>query len=149
MPIWILNILAKKRNVEYVAYYDNDLFVGISLVMTTKTHVYLWYLSVNDEIQGKGYGSKILQCIHNAYPNKIINLDFERIKPNTSNYQQRLNRAKFYEKNGYLNTNYYFSVGKKDFSIYSYPKQMNKQEIRSLYKDLFYGVFIPKLNKEK
>ena len=59
IPMWLLHILAIRKSVEFSAYYDEDLFCGISYTASNEDLVFILYLAVNDKIRSKGYGSAI------------------------------------------------------------------------------------------
>ena len=72
IPMWLLHILAIRKSVEFSAYYDEDLFCGISYTVSNEELLFILYLAVNDKIRSKGYGSAILQCIKQRFSSKAI-----------------------------------------------------------------------------
>ena len=54
IPMWLLHILAIRKSVEFSAYYDEDLFCGISYTVRNEELVFILYLAVNDKIRSKG-----------------------------------------------------------------------------------------------
>ncbi len=105
MPMWLLNIVAKMKKIEFNAYYDNDVFVGILFTIESKESLFIFYIAVNDKIQSKGYGTKLLQLVLHKYPNKQISLFIETMDDKqASNYEQRVRRLEFYKKNGFIHT---------------------------------------------
>ncbi len=105
MPMWLLHLITKMKNYDFNAYYDNDLFVGIMFTIESKKSLFVFYIAVNDEIQSKGYGSKLLSSLFEKYKDKPISLFIETMDDkNASNYEQRVKRLSFYEKNGFIHT---------------------------------------------
>lgn len=51
--------------------------------------VFILYLAVNDKIQSKGYGNKILNIIKENNMDKEITLNIKPLDKNADNYQQR------------------------------------------------------------
>ena len=45
---------------DFTAYYDDEDFIGFTIVYPRKQFNWYWYFAVRDELRGKGYGQKIL-----------------------------------------------------------------------------------------
>ena len=60
IPIWVLNLLSKKRNVNFNAWYDNGEFCGITYTIESEKMIFLLYFAVNAQQRPKGYGSRII-----------------------------------------------------------------------------------------
>ena len=84
--------------------YDEDKFCGIAYYVISDSTVYLTYLAVNKDLRGQGYGTKILSLLEKQYPDQAIVIDIEPVVPTAKNYQQRVSRLKFYERNGFHRT---------------------------------------------
>ncbi len=107
MPMWIIRLLCLRKKYEFNVYYDNDMFIGITFTINSKESIFLFYLAVNDKIHSKGYGSKILNSIFEEYENKEVTLFIETMDDEDAvNYEQRLKRVAFYEKNGFIQTGF-------------------------------------------
>ncbi len=105
MPMWLIILLTLKKNYDFNVYYDNDLFVGILFTIESEDTLFVFYIAVNDEIHSKGYGSKLLQILFDKYPNKSITLFIETMEDKSAkNYEQRVKRLTFYERNGFIHT---------------------------------------------
>ncbi len=106
IPLWFIRLLTLKKDYDFTVYYDTDLFVGILFTINTKDTLFVFYLAVNDQIHSKGYGSKLLQLLLSKYPEKSVTLFIETMNDkNVKNYDQRIKRLAFYERNGFFNTN--------------------------------------------
>jgi len=104
-PVWFLFSRAKKKNIEFNAYYEDDTLVGITYITVKHDIVYIMYLAVNDKLRSSGYGSKILQSIREQYPNYRVILNIETEDEKAENNEQRKRRKSFYFKNGFESTN--------------------------------------------
>lgn len=91
---------------ELIAFYDNNTFVGFTYIIKQNTTLFIYYLAINKEFRGQGYGSKILQTLISNNPGYSIFLDVEKPDPKAENYEQQLKRISFYEKNGLKLINY-------------------------------------------
>lgn len=101
IPFWLLMRRARLSSVEFLAYYDEDRFVGFTYLVRIDDLAYLFYLAVNPKIHSKGYGSRILQSLEDQHPDCRIGLDIEAVTASAENYEQRVKRRDFYLKNGY------------------------------------------------
>ncbi len=87
------------------AIYDDDRFVALADTVERKTLVYLFFLAVEEKEQNKGYGSKILSDLKERYKGKTLFLLAEEHNEEEPNYEERLRRFAFYEKNGFRTQN--------------------------------------------
>jgi len=85
------------------AVYDADELVGFTAVLRNDRHKigYIWYLAVSATKRSHGYGSKILSALKRQYADCQLVLDMEQITPDAPNYEQRLRRLAFYQRNGF------------------------------------------------
>lgn len=134
MPMWLLSILSMKKNYRFSAFYDNDLFVGITFTIEKDDKLFIFYLAVNDKIHSKGYGSKLLQILFEKYEDKVITLFIESLDPLADNYQQRVKRLAFYERNGLVNTGIKTGVESPIIDILSTDKNITIKQCKKLVK---------------
>lgn len=126
-----------KDSYELLAFFDDD-FVGFAAIVPFENIIYLAFFAVDIKVQGKGYGSKVLSLLKESYKNKIIILESESVLgaafQNSTNKEQRLKRAKFYEKNGFKNykiTNTYFG---ESYDMYA---NSSDEKVAFYYKKLY------------
>lgn len=134
LPFWVLLYKAKKDDSNLSVIYDDEEFVGMMNVAYYKNIVYLFYLAVDPSQQSRGYGSKILQHLKDTYPDKRILLNIEKVDNTAENYAQRLNRKKFYEKNGFQNTDFKIETDAITYEILYAGAHVTKQEYDLLFK---------------
>lgn len=89
------------RRADFLVFYDQDQFVGLSYIIHHHGIHYVLYLAVNDRIRSKGYGSQILAQLKQRYTPDTLILDIEQPDPVATNNHQRLRRLRFYRKNGF------------------------------------------------
>lgn len=104
VPPRILMGHTKRDVVKFNAYYDEDVFVGLSYTVTFEDLTYLFFLATRADIRSKGYGSQILDCIKAQHPNSRIVLNLEAQDETADNSEQRKKRREFYFRNGYAPT---------------------------------------------
>ena len=87
IPIWVLNLLSKKRNVNFNAWYDNKELCGITYTIESEKMMFLLYFAVNSKLRSKGYGSRIIHELKQTARDREIILNVE--KPDQSRKQQK------------------------------------------------------------
>jgi len=117
--------MSEKADLNFLAVYDNDQFVGFTVVKLYKTMAYLFFLAINKEMRGQGYGNKIIQKIKENYPDYSLVVDFEMIDKKAPNYNQRVKRKNFYLKNGYKETGHFLSYLGVNYEIMAMNDNLN------------------------
>ena len=107
------------RLIELHDYVTLSAYLGMSYVIDTPglPFAYLLYLGVRPEAQGKGVGSEILDIIK-ARTGQPILLDVEPIDdPDAENKQQRQDRWRFYQRNGFEKTDLIICYKEEVFQV--------------------------------
>ena len=73
----------------------------------TKKLAYIFFLAVDPDRQGDGYGSQALEVIKERYQDYTMGLSSERPSPEAPNNEQRIRRQNFYERNGFTKAGFY------------------------------------------
>lgn len=105
-PLSLLLARAWRHDVDFLAYYDDDAFCGISYTVTTKSTLFVLYIAVDESARSRGYGSRILSHLASAAGDRQIALNVEAPDPCAENNAQRLKRVDFYKRNGFHDTGY-------------------------------------------
>ncbi len=100
----------KNENRQMTAWYEDERLIGMSYVFIHQTAAYLGYLTVEESLRSRGYGSQILAGLLDIYKTRKIIIDIETVDPDASNYEERRKRRDFYLRNGFVRTGcgYYF-----------------------------------------
>ena len=101
MPMAFLLSRAKKNFTDFLAYYDENEFVGFVYLATNNDITFILYIAIDSTIQSKGYGSMILSQVKAQYPNNRLVLNIQSLDEHAENNEQRIRRRAFYIKNGY------------------------------------------------
>ena len=98
--------LLDKMDIDYTAYYDDDMLVGLTIVLRLPRYNWAWYFAVRDELRGRGYGQGILSMVLEKYRNDHpFIMDIESLyQPDAPNPEQRRRRHAFYVRNGFKDT---------------------------------------------
>lgn len=57
LPWFFLMKRAQKQFIEFIAFYDDDNFVGFAYNITRNDLTYIFYLAVDAKYRGQGFGS--------------------------------------------------------------------------------------------
>lgn len=147
-PHWLLMLNTLRPCVSFSAYYENGNLCGVTYSFDLGEIFFILYLAVDGSCRGSGYGSKILAKIKEDNPDKIIVLDVEPLDKNATNYEERANRIKFYEKNGIYPTGYTIKEKKMSYSVLSTNPGKNISGYIRAYKMMTFGLYNGKLVKE-
>ncbi len=109
--------LINKMHLDFTAYYEDDNFVGFTIVFPHEPFNWYWYFAVKPELRGQGKGQKILTALIEKYNGKICVLDMESPKQKCNNKEQRIRRHAFYLRNGFRDTNLYKKFGDIEMTI--------------------------------
>ena len=114
VPMSELRRSAERDEVSFLAWIDPSLPAGEdgagNVVALTFSFVfpdlfYLGFLAVDGRTRSAGYGSRILAHFRERYAGIPQLLEIEPLTREAANYQQRVRRLAFYERNGFTVTN--------------------------------------------
>mgnify|MGYP004443132081 FL=1 len=126
----------KKEHVEILAFYEEDLFCGFAVLLNCNKIAHIVYFSIEEELRNRGYGSKVLQCVHQAKKESRVIVDIERLTRNCSNAEQRMKRKQFYLRNGYEETEVRYRWHGDDYEILSYGGTVTDKEFEDFWDKL-------------
>ncbi|MFC3417903.1 GNAT family N-acetyltransferase [Salinicoccus hispanicus] len=136
IPFWFLLWKARKKYIDFSAFYDEDVLVGFTYLISDKDVAFVFYLAIDDKQRSKGYGGLTLSKIRDLYPQNRIILNIEAIDEQANNNEQRIKRKRFYLKNGYKNNGYLVKSGKNWFEVLTKGGDVTPQEYSKLFKKL-------------
>ncbi len=145
MPFWLMLIMAKMRNTEFISFYDKDTLCGFVYMATVQNLTFVMFLAVDENIRSKGYGSRILDKIQSMHPDSKIIISIERCDEDAKDIEQRLRRKKFYINNGYIETGYLVELAKKKQEIIIKNGEFDEDEFSLFFKKYSNGTMKPKL----
>lgn len=142
-PFPLLVALAKRPGIDFLAFYDEDVFCGFAYCITKADLTYVMYLAVSGQSRSKGYGTAILDAIKQAYPENAIALDIESLSVLATNRPQRIKRQAFYFRNGFRELGVRMPEGNDMYDILVYGRQVSPDEIADVLAWFSFGVFRP------
>ena len=99
--------LLDAMDIDYTAYYEDEMLVGFTMVLRLPKYNWGWYFAVREELRGKGYGQGILSAVLDKYRKECpFIMDIESpLQADAPNPEQRKRRHAFYLRNGMKDTN--------------------------------------------
>lgn len=136
-PFWFLLWKARKKNIDFLAFYDNDEFVGFTYLITQEDLTYILYLAVAKTTRSKGYGSQILNLLKEMFVKKRIMLSIESPDVKSDNLQQRQKRKAFYYKNEFMQICFSFKYANEVYDVLGYNGNIQFNEYNKLVENFF------------
>lgn len=102
---------------DFTAYYDGAVFVGLTIVYRRPTFNWFWYFAVSENLRSRGYGQQILTRLLDRYKASSNILDMESPEQICANREQRRRRHAFYLRNGFRDTGVGRSFDGIDYTI--------------------------------
>ena len=106
IPYDDLVLLMDAMDIDYTAYYDGRMLVGMTMVLRLPKYNWGWYFAVREELRGKGYGQEILSSVLEKYRDGhpfVIDIE-SPLQADAPNPGQRRRRHAFYLRNGLKDT---------------------------------------------
>lgn len=126
LPLWQLSWNSLKNGQSFLAYFDQEVFIGFTYAICTDNPVYLLFLAVEESKQSQGYGSQILAQVREEAGERPCVLTIEPMdEEQVSNRAQRLKRLAFYERNGYQALNHFYFEGSERYQILTTDKSLS------------------------
>ena len=124
VPVSNLFKVSALHKADFMAVFDDDLFVGFYYVYLHGDNAFLYYLAVCGSMRCRGYGTEILDIIKDTYyPKYRIVLCTEAPLVDDKLVSSRYRRLAFYSRNGFIDTLYKFeSVGVRYEVLYWGPE---------------------------
>lgn len=140
LPLWQLSWNSLKNGQSFLAYFDQEVFIGFTYAICTDNLVYLLFLAVEESKQSQGYGSQILAQVREEAGERPCVLTIEPMdEEDASNRSQRLKRLAFYENNGYQSLNHFYFEGRERYQILITDRSLSLDTIEQDLAKTFLG----------
>lgn len=149
MPFPIMVGMSKLWNTQFLSFYDDDTLCGFIYFATNSKLVFVMFFAVDEKLRSKGYGSAILQEIHNRYPNKKIVISIEPCEISVPDLEIRKRRKAFYLRNGYKEAGYMLKLNGVVQEIIIAGGDFVKKEFRIFFALYSNGTMWPRIWKYK
>ena len=145
LPWWILRFLTVRKEIDITAYYDGEVLCGFTYTVTAGNILFVLFFAVENTLRGKGYGSAILEHLKESNPEKSVLLNVELLDPNADNYEERVRRFRFYEKNGFYDTKYDIEEVGGVFRVLATTPTFDNEEYLRVFRKMSFGFWKPKI----
>lgn len=126
-------LLETGEETVFCAVYEKELLCGLFCLLRFRGITHIAYLAVTESHRDRGYGSKILQMIHEIRPQDRIIADIEAENRMAGNHEQRTRRKNFYIRNGYQETGIFYTWHDVPYQILSYGGTVSQSEFFSFW----------------
>lgn len=131
-PFCFLMMKRSIPGVDFLSMHADGMWVGFCYVVNYKDISYVLFLAINDDARGCGYGSYMLKALKKKYEGNRILLAIEKMDDTADNYEERLNRKHFYEKNGFELLPYRIREINQVYDSMSYGGEVKPSEFYNL-----------------
>ncbi len=115
-PMKLLIKRANQGKADFLALYDSNSLVGMAYVVCCRDLAYLFYIAVDKDKRGRGYGSQTIASLLERYRGKRFFLALEQLDKTAVNYNQRVKRHEFYKSCGLHDLPFKLKEGSVTFS---------------------------------
>lgn len=136
--------MARTGAVGFLALLDGDAFVGFMVVQTHEDMAYLFFLAVEANKRGQGYGGRAIETLKAEYPGKTLVVDFEMLDDAAPNCEQRKKRRDFYLRNGFQEVGLFLSYLGVDYEVFSMGDDFDIDAFKAMMKTIRVDGFDPK-----
>jgi len=152
VPTWLLKFKLRKGKTGFSVVYDDNTWIGLIYTTEYKGIVLVHFLAITESCRSGGYGSKVIDKMKTMHTGKRIILNIETLDKEEKNYQQRIRRKAFYEKNGFRSSGYIVKEPGEKLEMLIFGGSISKEEIEAIYENLFGSylgfLFRPKVIKQ-
>ncbi len=121
---------------EILAIYADEAFSGFFVMRLFQNIAYMAFFAVIKEKRSLGIGSQVLKDLKEYYPGKQIVVDFESVREEAANKEQRQRRRNFYLRNGFYETGWFQFYSDTEFEIVCSVPMFDKETFEALIADI-------------
>jgi GNAT superfamily N-acetyltransferase len=141
-----------EKKAEFIAYFDNDVFVGFVYNVFNEKISFLLFLAILEKYRGLGYGSEILDLVKDSYKSVPVILAIEPLNKKADNYQIRVKRKQFYLKKQFKDSEFYYFEYDEKYDLLVWNEKVIQEEFNILMKNYtgptMYSIMKPHLVKK-
>ena len=123
-------------SLEILGIYIDEALSGFFVTRLFRNIVYIAFFAVDKEKRSQGIGSHALKELKEFYPGKQIIVDFESVREDSGNKEQRQHRRNFYLRNGYYETGWFQFYSATEFEIFCSEPEFDKETFEALIADI-------------
>ncbi len=144
-PFWLLMKRCDNGRDTFYALIDNNEFIGLVYTIKTEKMVYVFFLAIEENKRGKGYGTEVLRTLRAMYPDRAIALMIEDPEEqDADNKEERKGRLKFYEQNGFRRLSIKINEAGVGYELLGTDETVTQTDFLMMMKD-YVGAFLFKI----
>lgn len=132
VPFFLLSYNARKNISDIFAIVEENKFIGMLCCVYYKDIVFLWYLAIERENRGKGYGTKVIEETKKIFSKNRLVLNVEEVNIKYKNYEEREKRKQFYIKNGFQYSGFMTKEYGVVYEMLCYRGEISYQEYKEM-----------------
>lgn len=136
IPASFLRYKLRNGKEGFDVLYDQDDWIGLLYSVGYRDIVFVEFFAISESLRAEGYGSKVIHSMRSMHSDKRIVLNIEVLDDLAENYQQRIKRKAFYEKNGFSSSGYIVKEPGERNEMLICGGSIIKEEIEDLYRNL-------------
>lgn len=148
LPPWIVKCRMRNSKAGFHALYDRDTWIGFIYLKEFKDIVFVKFFAISEQRSSCGYGSTVMDLMKSNYAKQRIVLNIEELDDTADNYQQRIKRKAFYEKNDFCSTGYMVKEPAEKQEMLICGGSISKEEIDDMYKHFLGNILYSLLKPE-
>ncbi|QBY05372.1 GNAT family N-acetyltransferase [Thalassotalea sp. HSM 43] len=137
IPAWFLRYKLRNGKQGFSTLYSNETWVGLIYFTEYKDIIFVQFIAISAACRSNGYGSQVMDELKQTYPQKRIVLNIQPLDEHANNYQQRLKRRAFYQKNGFDSSGFIVKEPGEKLEMLIYGGSISKDEVDDMYSHLF------------
>ena len=134
-PFSMIRRMFKKGKSDIWIFFDDGLFLGFAITINSREIVLIDYFAVNNDLRGKGYGSRMLNALLAHYSPRGVFLEIEIPYEGEDAYTERIRRKRFYLNVGLTPMNTRVKLFGVDMELMGYNCFLDYQQYRKFYLD--------------
>ena len=147
MPWFLLRLLSLRAGMGVEGYYADGSLRGFTFSASTDKVLFVLFLAVPEGQRGQGWGSALLEKLKKDNPGRTIVLNVELLDPQAENYDQRLQRMRFYKKNGFFDTGYDIDEVGGTFRVLATQQRLDVEAYLQVFRKISFGFWRPYIRK--
>lgn len=128
---------------EILTVSNDNRFAGLVITVLYQNLLLVDYFAISPEARGQGIGSQALKAICERYQDKQLFLEIEKPKEDAENQAQRLQRKRFYLRNGFTECGVDTLLFGIEMELLCYGCSIHPEDYLALYRS-FLGTRITK-----
>ena len=140
-PPKVMAQMSEEEDMDFLAFYDDDIFVGFIVVSQHKNMIYVFFFAIDQTLRSSGYGARALSTLKEHYKGCQFFADIEKIDVTAPDNEERKRRRAFYLRNGYKTSEYFMFYKETDYEVLYSEGEFDLDSFKELIANTLDGKF--------